>query len=130
MALVGCPPPAPESITILDPLDLEAHDINLSSELASIAVLINLTSTSGLPIKEGSFRASVTEDIAGLGPEDVDDQGNLIEQPIDITAFVVNNAMLFPPIPIPPIDLSPWTSGLVPCEIAFDLSGVFRRTGT
>ena len=257
-ALIGCPPPAPQSITILDPKDLEAHDIDLASEFASIEISIDLTSSSGQALQEGSFWASMTEDLPGVGPEDVDEQGNPIEQPINITAYfavdyqaetatlstpielpmgwyfleaqvrdvqnvvasdlvvfsvdypgplfvgstnspynsmlatlsgmydecfngvladlwsdtdaleinnvptflevkarplglpvhvevppmmvpggiltvrayVVNNAMLFPPKAIDPIDLFPWTNGLVPCEIGFDFSGVFRRTGT
>jgi len=256
-ALAGCPPPVPQSITILNPLDLKAHDISLASGLASIAVSVNLTSSSGRPLQVGSFRAYVTEDLPGVGPGDTDELGNLLEQPLDIsarftvnyffktatlttpldlpmgwyflqakvrdnlnveasdlvvfsvdypgplfigstnspldtmpavlsgiydecfggafdelwseednlvlnhvptflevkaapfglpvnvtvpplitpsgsltfTALVVNNAMLFPPTPIPPIDLGVWTNGLVPCEIHFNLSGVFRRTG-
>ncbi len=258
LVLFGCPPPAQESIDILSPVDLQAHDISLATELASIDILIDLTSSSGIPPEPGTFQAFVTEDIPGAGPTDVDSQGNPIEQPIDITshfdvdysletavlavpldlpmgwyfleakvrdnqnveasdlvvfsvdypgplflgssnspvdsipahltgaydecfggamndiwwdagslglnniptflevqaapqglpvevqvpkiivpsgvltfeALLVNNAMLFAPTPIPPVDLSPWTSGLVPCEIRFDLSGVFRRTGT
>jgi len=255
--LVGCPPPAPESINILNPVDLKAHDINLETGLASIAVSVNLRSSSGRALKVGSFQAFVTEDIPGVGPDDVDAQGNLIEQPVDITdhftvnysaktatlttplhlpmgwyfleakvrdvlnvqasdlvvfsvdypgplfigstnspydlmpatlsgvydecfngafndiwseydvldinsvptfqqvkaallglpvhvevppildpsgiltftALVVNNGILFLPKAMGPIDLSPWTSGLVPCEMSFDLSGVLRRTG-
>ena len=87
MALIGCPPPAPESITILNPVDLKAHDINLESGLASIAVAINLTSSSGRALKTGSFQAFVTEDIPGVEPGDVDEYGNLIEQPVDITSY-------------------------------------------
>ena len=72
VALIGCPPPAPESITILNPVDLKAHDINLESGLASIAVAINLTSSSGRALKTGSFQAFVTEDIPGVEPGDVE----------------------------------------------------------
>ena len=255
-ALVGCPQPAPQSINILDPKDLEAHDVDLGSGLASIEISVDLTSSSGRALQEGSFQASVTMDLPGVGPDDVDEQGNPIEQPVDITAYftvdyqaeiatlttplelpmawyflearvrdvqnveasdlvvfsvdypgplfigstnsqydsmlavlsgiydecfngafnnlwpdtaleinnvptflevqakplglpvnvevppmmvpggiltvrvyVVNNALLFPPKAIEPIDLSPWTNGLLPCEIGFDLSGIFRRTG-
>jgi hypothetical protein len=48
---------------------------------------------------------------------------------LTFTAMTANYAMVFEPTPMPPIDLSVWTNGVVPCEIAFDLSGVFRRTG-
>ena len=91
LAFIGCPPPAPESINILDPLDLEAHNINLSTELASIQIFIDITSSSGRPLQVGSFQAFVTEDIPGVEPGDTDVHGNLIEQPIDITDhFTVN----------------------------------------
>ena len=66
-ALVGCPQPAPQSINILNPVDLEAHDIDLASGLASIEVSIDLTSSSGRALQEGSFQASVTEDLPGVG---------------------------------------------------------------
>ena len=38
--------------------------------------------------------------------------------------------MLFLPRAIEQTDLFPWKGGLVPCEIGFDVLGVFRRTGT
>ena len=258
VALIGCPPQASESITILDPLDLEAHDIDLGSGLASIQISIDLTSSSGRPLQEGTFQAFVTLDIPGVDPDEVDELGNPIEQPIDITAHftvdyqaetatitspldlamgwyflqasvlddqgveasdlkvfsvdypgplflgstdapnnsmpayltgihdecfngrlellwpddlyldiqnvpsfqqvaaapfglpvdvpvppvidptgtirfiahVISNAIVFPPKAISPIDLSPLTNGLIPCEISFNVSGVLRRTGS
>jgi hypothetical protein len=87
LALFGCPPPAPEHITIVNPVDLEAHDISLSTELAPVGILIDLRSSSGRPLKTGTFQAFVTEDIPNVGPQDRDSQGNLIEQPTDITSY-------------------------------------------